>query len=92
MGGWRKTPVALLIISAIAAPGRTLMSAWIETKTGIPESGTNTCSSRTLMSAWIETKTAIKSKVMQISRTLMSAWIETIIRALQLLSYKVALS
>lgn len=31
MGGWRKTPVALLIISAIAAPGRTLMSAWIET-------------------------------------------------------------
>ena len=44
------------------------------------------------MSAWIETKTAIKSKVMQISRTLMSAWIETIIRALQLLSYKVALS
>ena len=68
MGGWRKTPVALLIISAIAAPGRTLMSAWIETKT------------------------AIKSKVMQISRTLMSAWIETIIRALQLLSYKVALS
>ena len=31
MGGWRKTPVALLIISAIDAQGRTLMSAWIET-------------------------------------------------------------
>ena len=32
MGGWRKTPVALLIISAIDAQGRTLMSAWIETQ------------------------------------------------------------
>ncbi len=32
MGGWRKTPVALLIISAIDAQGRTLMSAWIETE------------------------------------------------------------
>ena len=55
MGGWRKTPVALLIISAIAAPGRTLMSAWIETK--FRSELARFFSGRTLMSAWIETKT-----------------------------------
>lgn len=38
MGGWRKTPVALLVISAIDAQGgRTLMSAWIETVSLFPQ-------------------------------------------------------
>ena len=54
MGGWRKTPVALLIISAIDAQGRTLMSAWIETYRSA--SVRRVCTCRTLMSAWIETR------------------------------------
>lgn len=51
MGGWRKTPVALLIISAIDAQGRTLMSAWIETSVTSFSRIAKAC--RTLMSAWI---------------------------------------